>query len=261
MAKQTMKDRIADKFRNAFKTRDEKILDEAIGDFEAVVENGGNESSNNVNANTVGGGQQQQPTSGERLRIIEDWMKAEDSRKAADKAAKDKEMADKKAKDEAEEEEKKKKESTEDNEYEKGENEKEEEHEKRTGDTLKNIQVLAEILSPGYKVPTLDCKCKDKRVRDQITDIKRKVLEKSYSTEDGKKAITPFTAGKTIDKLSHAIVDAAFIGASEIMRISNNKKSTSNNGSHATNDNNQNTIDAFSRGGIDAINQRFWTKK
>lgn len=248
--KQTIVERVKERLQSAFKTRDAKALDEAIGDFEAITEGGGNESAGHITANVVGGGQPQEPTSGERLRTIEDWMKARDAEKEEEKKAKDKA-----AKDAAEEEEKKKKESEDSardckDEFEKKEGEEEKEHEKRTGDALRIIKTQAEILSPGFKLPTLDCKCKDKKVRDQVTDIKRKVLDAALKTTDGKKAIEPFLIGKTLDSLDHAAIDSAFLGATEVMRVLNNK-------SAPTNDNIL-TVDAFSKGGIDKINQDFW---
>lgn len=94
---------------------------------------------------------------------------------------------------------------------------------KYTGDTLQNLRSRAEILSPGIKLPTLDAKSKD--VRALAHSCKCKALTNAYATDDGRKAIDPFLNGNSdFAKLPKATVDAAFIGASELIRQSNNAR-------------------------------------
>jgi len=131
------------------------------------------------------------------------WKKTKDAESEEEKKKEEeKAAADKKTKD-AEEEEKKK----------------EEEEKNKTGDKayFADMAARAEILSPGYKMPTYDSP-------DAKKDIKRSVLEASYKTDDGKAAIEPFTGGPVTDwsKLSAATVDAAYIGASELLKQKNN---------------------------------------
>lgn len=92
-----------------------------------------------------------------------------------------------------------------------------------TGDSLQNVVSRAEILSPGIRLPTLDAKTKD--VGQQVRQCKVSALTKAYGTEDGKKAIDPFIAGNSdFAKLPAVTLDAAFIGASELIRQQNNSQ-------------------------------------
>lgn len=93
-----------------------------------------------------------------------------------------------------------------------------------TGDSAASIFSRAEILAPGIKLPTMDglTKAKDKALA--LCKCQRKALDVAYQTEAGKAAITPFLNGMTADfnKLPAPIVNAAFIGASQVMRVQNN---------------------------------------
>ena len=95
---------------------------------------------------------------------------------------------------------------------------------KKTADSLKEILSRAEILSPGIKLsmPTADALADPKKSRDALCNCKRKALDAAMQTEDGKKAVLPFLGGKTTDKASCATVDAAFIGASELIAATRN---------------------------------------
>lgn len=99
----------------------------------------------------------------------------------------------------------------------------EEGEEKYTGDSLQNVLSRAEILSPGIRLPTLDAASKD--VGKAVHDCKCKALAAAYSADSGKSAIDLFTGGRSdFDKLPRATVDAAFIGASEIIKQQNNAR-------------------------------------
>lgn len=90
-----------------------------------------------------------------------------------------------------------------------------------TGDSLKEVISRAEILSPGYRMPTFDSANNGKAV----LNTKRSVLKAAYATEDGQKAIAPFVGpNPDFDKLSTFTIDAAFIGASELIKQQNNAK-------------------------------------
>ncbi|OEY95993.1 hypothetical protein BJD20_12855 [Acinetobacter proteolyticus] len=90
-----------------------------------------------------------------------------------------------------------------------------------TGDSLKEVVSRAEILSPGYRMPTLDSANNGKAV----LNVKRQVLKASYATQDGQKAIAPFVGvDPDFDKLPTHTIDAAFAGASELIKQQNNAR-------------------------------------
>lgn len=90
-----------------------------------------------------------------------------------------------------------------------------------TGDSLKEVISRAEILSPGYRMPTFDSANNGKAV----LNTKRAVLKSSYSTQDGQKAIAPFVGpNPDFDNLPTHTIDAAFVGASELIKQQNNAK-------------------------------------
>ncbi|MFJ0260937.1 DUF2213 domain-containing protein [Acinetobacter baumannii] len=90
-----------------------------------------------------------------------------------------------------------------------------------TGDSLKEVISRAEILSPGYRMPTFDSANNGK----DVLNTKRSVLKAAYATEDGQKAIAPFVGqNPDFDKLPTFTIDAAFIGASELIKQQNNAK-------------------------------------
>lgn len=90
-----------------------------------------------------------------------------------------------------------------------------------TGDSLKEVISRAEILSPGYRMPTFDSANNGKAV----LNTKRSVLKAAYATEDGQKAIAPFVGlNPDFDKLPSFTIDAAFVGASELIKQQNNAK-------------------------------------
>ncbi len=67
-----------------------------------------------------------------------------------------------------------------------------------TGDSLKEVLSRAEILSPGYRMPTFDSANNGKAV----LNTKRAVLKTAYATQDGQKAIAPFVGpNPDFDKL------------------------------------------------------------
>ncbi|MDC4276275.1 DUF2213 domain-containing protein [Acinetobacter baumannii] len=90
-----------------------------------------------------------------------------------------------------------------------------------TGDSLKEVISRAEILSPGYRIPTFDSANNGKAV----LNTKRSVLKTAYATQDGQKAIAPFVGSNPdFDKLPTHTIDAAFVGASELIKQQNNAK-------------------------------------
>lgn len=93
-----------------------------------------------------------------------------------------------------------------------------------TGDSAKHILPRLEILAPGFKLPTFDAKTTDAAKAAALCKCQRKALDVAYQTDAGRSAIEPFLSGRTadFDKLPAALVHAAFMGASELMRAKNN---------------------------------------
>lgn len=91
-----------------------------------------------------------------------------------------------------------------------------------TGDSLRKLAERAEILAPGFKLPTFDAA--KGMTADAACSCQRKALTTAYDTEVGRKAIEPFLGGKTADfaGMTADQVDAIFAGAAEVRRTQNN---------------------------------------
>ncbi|MDV7491375.1 DUF2213 domain-containing protein [Acinetobacter baumannii] len=88
-----------------------------------------------------------------------------------------------------------------------------------TGDSLQEVLSRAEILVPGFKMPTFD----SANNGQAVLNTKRNVLKQAYATADGQKVLTPFVgATPNFETMPAFTVDAAFIGASELLKQQNN---------------------------------------
>ncbi|MFJ0303346.1 DUF2213 domain-containing protein [Acinetobacter baumannii] len=88
-----------------------------------------------------------------------------------------------------------------------------------TGDSLQEVLSRAEVLVPGFKMPTFD----SANNGQAVLNTKRNVLKQAYATADGQKVLTPFVgATPNFDTMPAYTVDAAFIGASELIKQQNN---------------------------------------
>lgn len=88
-----------------------------------------------------------------------------------------------------------------------------------TGDSLQEVLSRAEVLVPGFKMPTFD----SANNGQAVLNTKRNVLKQAYATADGQKAIKPFVgATPNFETMPAYTVDAAFIGASELLKQQNN---------------------------------------
>lgn len=126
-----------------------------------------------------------------------------------------------------------------------------------TGDSAKTILSRAEILSPGIKLPTLDAKANTADQAAALCKCQRKALDLAYQTDAGRAAIAPFVGGKTADfeKMPVALVNAAFMGASELMKAQNNSRA---------HDSSIQTKDFGKRSTVADINERnrkFWSDR
>ncbi|MBY4733978.1 DUF2213 domain-containing protein [Cupriavidus pauculus] len=93
-----------------------------------------------------------------------------------------------------------------------------------TGDSAASIPARAEILAPGIKLPTFDAATSTKDRATALCKCQRKALDTAYGTDAGKAAISPFLGGNKADfeKLPAGLVHAAFMGASELIKVQNN---------------------------------------
>ncbi|CAB3909091.1 hypothetical protein LMG26842_05769 [Achromobacter dolens] len=91
-----------------------------------------------------------------------------------------------------------------------------------TGDSLRKLAERAEILAPGFKLPTFDAA--KGMTADAACSCQRKALATAYDTDAGRKAIEPFLSGKTADfaGMKADQVAAIFAGAAEVRRTQNN---------------------------------------
>lgn len=93
-----------------------------------------------------------------------------------------------------------------------------------TGDAAKKIPQLAEIIAPGFKIPTFDAKTTDAQRAAMLCQCQRRALAKAYATDAGRAVIEPLLGGQQANfkKLPYALVNAAFHGAAAAMRVRNN---------------------------------------
>ncbi len=89
-----------------------------------------------------------------------------------------------------------------------------------TGDAalLTDVKSRAEIIAPGISFKTRDAKTK---TADHICSCQRQALSKAM-TGDAKALIEPFLAGRDLSRMTADQVSAAFIGATELVKMQNN---------------------------------------
>lgn len=122
----------------------------------------------------------------------------------------------------------------------------------------------AEILAPGSTkdLPRLrkEIVHDSGKVRDGLCIVKRAALGRALAHDASKKALAPFMDGQTVDGMSCSMVDAAFMGASEIVKAGNNGRANPRV-NDAGNGGNGKVLDAWKKDGLDAINKDFWAKR
>lgn len=126
-----------------------------------------------------------------------------------------------------------------------------------TGDAAKLIPSLAEILSPGTKIPTMDAKTTDAQRAHALCNCQRRALDEAYKTGEGKAAITPFIGSGVPDfaKMPAPLLHAAFVGAATMLKARNNDQNA--RVQIATTDFGK-TVDAAS---LNKTNREFWNKR
>lgn len=95
-----------------------------------------------------------------------------------------------------------------------------EEEKTKTADAMRDTASRAEILVPGFAMPTVDS------VLDLagVTALQRKVLGDAFKSEQGKTVVAPLLAGRTVDALGADAVATVFVAASEMMKQQNNAR-------------------------------------
>ncbi len=192
-----------ERIRRAFKSKDEAALEEALKEGES---NDSDESEEDKKAREEAEAKEKQTSD-----AIAALMKTVDGLAAqVKKLTKDSDDPD-------DEEEAKKK---------KAEDEAKEEEEKaQVGDAMRDIAVRAEILVPGFSMPTTD----SVKSMKSVSDVHRRVLAQAITTADTKKLIEPLLAGRTIDALSADAVATVFVAASESVKAQNNANGVRHN--------------------------------
>lgn len=146
-----------------------------------------------------------------------------------------------------------------------GEEVKEEKQVAKTQDAAKiksayqDVAARSEILCPGFKMPmTLDAvRSADPKV-NALCNIKRKALDSAYKAadEEKKELLNPLLSGVDFRKAPCATIDAAFIGASQLIKQKNNAAGAS--GGQRTNDKKSG---APTPAELNKKNEEFWNSR
>lgn len=88
-----------------------------------------------------------------------------------------------------------------------------------TGDAFRAVLANAEILSPGLAIPTGD----SISLAASTDLLKRKALKNAMTSDSTSQVLAPLFAGRSIDKLSGAALDALFTASAELVKASNNR--------------------------------------
>lgn len=93
---------------------------------------------------------------------------------------------------------------------------------------FKAVMADAEILVPGFQLPTFDSKVERKITIDSMCATRRKVLDTLYATEDGKALVNGVTGVTTLDTKPMTCVDVAnlYRSSAVVKRALNNRAST-----------------------------------
>ncbi|KAB0593111.1 DUF2213 domain-containing protein [Cupriavidus gilardii] len=245
-----------DRLMTAMKAKDEAAIEEAIEEGQTALDEESEEEREAREANEKEG----KTGDAALLRTILKRMDAQDAAIAALGKRKAKDSEKEKTDDEGEDDDEGKSKTGDEGDLTEAETAaklSEEDVDLYTGDAAASIPSRAEILAPGVKLPTLDAKMTTKDRAAALCKCQRKALDLAYQTEAGKKAISPFLGGKTADfsKLPPALVHAAFMGASEMVKAQNNAGAS--RGAAPTRD--------FSKvktvADINAANRKFWADR
>lgn len=91
-----------------------------------------------------------------------------------------------------------------------------------------NLTAQAEILVPGFKVPTFDSKVERKATVDSMCALRRSVLTQAYASPEGKGLVDSITgnADLGVDKMDCTAVAVVFNAAATMKGAANNRAAT-----------------------------------
>lgn len=101
--------------------------------------------------------------------------------------------------------------------------------------SYKEVLALAEVLVPGFRMPTFDAKANRKATVDSMCAARRKALDITYATVDGKELVESVAGSKTLDMaaMSCAGIAGLFRSAAGAKKLLNNRLSTGDAGTLA----------------------------
>ena len=116
----------------------------------------------------------------------------------------------------------------------------------------------AEVLVPGFRMPTFDAKAKRKATIDSMCAARRKALGAACATHDGATLVTAIHGSAvTLDKMTCVEVAALFKSAAGAKALMNNKASTTD----AAKPNQQESIGSRSIADVNAANTAYWAAR
>lgn len=119
-------------------------------------------------------------------------------------------------------------------------------------DSMKTFAAHAELLVPGFKVPTTD----SVKSTQSVANLQRSVLTQAIALPHGATTVTPLLRGRALDALSVDAV-ADLFAASALMRGQANNAANGNVGTHSTKDFGPAAITAAA---LNERNAQFWAR-
>lgn len=124
------------------------------------------------------------------------------------------------------------------------------------------VLAQAEILVPGFKMPTFDAKAKRKSTVDAMCSARRKALGLACATTDGSKLVTSVNGGQEpdLDKMTCPSVATLFKAAAGAKALLNQSASTKDAG-RVNRPNQQHQVVAGTLADVNKANAEFWAKQ
>ena len=230
----------SERLRNAFKTSDASAFDTALSEItgDVATSPAPTDKGTNVTVHIHGAPTKTKDAEGEEDKDENDEKKTEDESSPLDAIMSKLESIEgrldklegktKDAEGEEEEDDKKKKtenaegDDDEDDKTKDAEGEEDKDDDKKTQDSLSAVIALAEIVSPGIRLPTKDAKGD---VKKSIVDLQRRSLLAAIKTDKGAEIIKPLLGSRDIAKLTTDGLDMLFNASAASFRTENNKTS------------------------------------
>jgi hypothetical protein len=99
---------------------------------------------------------------------------------------------------------------------------------KALADSYAKVLAQAEVLVPGFRMPTFDAALTRRMTVDNMCQARRRCLDTAYATKPGQELIDSVTGGKDLDiaKMDCAAVATVFNAAAGAQALLNNRKAT-----------------------------------